>query len=217
MTDRDDRSATPAELPIEEKPLEPSAQPPGQPWRLLLAAGIVAFGLGVTLAAWPRESVAVVAFLLAMQLLATGIAGLASALVPANAGTRWVHALTGAVSVVVGLLLMVHPLQTLTFVGWAGGLCVCVIGATDLLGAFMGRGGSHRVWRGVRGLLGLAAGAFLLANPDRSIELIVVVVYVWLIGFGFITIAGSLLLRSAERRDHHAAPAHAAGNAHPLA
>jgi hypothetical protein len=182
----------------------PAAQPPSQRmgphWGVVLAAGAVAFLLGAALAAWPGETVKVLAFLLAIQLIASGAAQLFLAVVTRERTTRWVLGLAGALSFLVGVLFLFEPLQTLTFIGWIVGICVVVLGATDLVGAFLTPTPRHRAWQAVRGILGVVAGLFLVANPDWSLAALVVITYVWLIAYGFITIIAALVLRSEQRR-----------------
>jgi uncharacterized membrane protein HdeD (DUF308 family) len=171
-------------------------------WGVVLTVGIVTFVLGVVLAAWPGETVKVVAFLMGVPLVITGGAQIFLALAVGAGPARWAFGLAGAFALVVGVLLLFNPLQTLTFIGWAAGLCVGAVGAADLLGALLSRTARHRGWQAVRGILGLAVGAFLLANPDRSLDLLVVIACVWLISYGSLTIMAALLLRSEHRRAH---------------
>jgi uncharacterized membrane protein HdeD (DUF308 family) len=175
-------------------------------WGVLLAVGIVTFTLGAVLSVWPRETVVVLAVLLALQLVISGCAQLFLAIgAPSRQGAaRWATALAGAVAVVVGVLLFFSPLQSLTFIGWAVGLCVLTVGAADLIGALLPGAARHRVWHVIRGILGVAAGLFLVANPDKSLGLLVVIACVWLISYGFFTIVAALLLRSEARRKHDA-------------
>jgi uncharacterized membrane protein HdeD (DUF308 family) len=173
-------------------------------WGVLLTMGIITFALGAALAVWPGETVAVVALLLAFQLLVTGSAQLFLALVSRRGPARWATGAAGLAAVVIGVLLLVDPLQTLTFIGWAAGLCVVAIGAGDLLAALVSREPRHRGWQAVRGLLGVAIGLFLVANPDRSLGLLVVVTCVWLISYGFVTIVAAVLLRSEHRHESQA-------------
>jgi uncharacterized membrane protein HdeD (DUF308 family) len=168
-------------------------------WGVLLAAGIVAFLLGVALAAWPGETVAVLAYLLAFQLIVAGAAQMFLAFATGERAARWAIALAGALSIVVGVLFLFNPLQTLTFIGWAAGICVVAVGAADLFVALLTPGRRHRAWQAVRGILGVAIGLFLMFNPDRSLGALVVIACVWLIAYGFITIIAALVLRSQQR------------------
>jgi uncharacterized membrane protein HdeD (DUF308 family) len=170
-------------------------------WGPLLAVGVATFLLGVALSLWPGETVVVVAFLLAIHLVLSGGTELVLALVTTSrqGAARVTAALAGAVALVVGVLLLLRPLQTFTFIGWAVGLCVVAVGAADLLEALLSRGSPHRRWQALRGILALLVGLFLLTNPDLSLGLLVVVACVWLISYGFLTIVSSLVLRSELR------------------
>lgn len=169
-------------------------------WGVVLAGGIVAVLLGAALAAWPGETVKVLAFLLAVQLIFAGAAQMFLAVVSLRGATRWAVVLAGLLSLVIGGLLLFDPLQTLTFVGWAVGLCVAAVGLGDLFGAFSTHAARHRVWQVVRGLLGVVIGLFLVVNPDWSLAAMVVITYVWLIAYGFITIVAAFALRAEQHR-----------------
>jgi len=173
-------------------------EPMARHWGVVLAVGAATFLLGVALSVWPRETVAVVSFLLAIHLVMAGGSQLVLALVSSSrpGPARLVAALAGAVAVVVGVLLLLHPLQTLTFVGWAAGLCVTTVGAADLVDALWSPASRHRGWLVVRGIVEVAVGLFLLVNPDLSLGLLVVIACVWLIAYGFITVIAALLVRS---------------------
>jgi uncharacterized membrane protein HdeD (DUF308 family) len=168
-------------------------------WKVVLATGIVTFGLGVVLAAWPGETVTVLALLLAFQLIVAGAAQMFIGFVTAGP-RRWTLVLGGVVSLAIGVLFLFNPLQTLTFIGWIIGICVVAVGVADLFGAFMTEAPRHRAWQVVRGLLGVVIGLFLVANPDWSLGAMVVIAIVWLIGYGSITIFAALALRSEEKR-----------------
>jgi uncharacterized membrane protein HdeD (DUF308 family) len=175
-------------------------------WGVLLAVGIVTFVLGAVLSLWPGETVVVLALLLALQLVITGCAQLFLAIgAPTRQGAaRWATALAGALAIVTGVLLFFSPLQTLTFIGWAVGLCILTVGAADLLSALLSGAHRHRAWHVIRGILGVAAGLFLVANPDKSLGLLVIIACVWLISYGFFTIVAALLLRAEQRRKNDA-------------
>ena len=168
-------------------------------WGVVLAGGVVAMALGAALAAWPGETVAVLAWLLGFQLLVAGFVQVVLGLVGGEGITRWAVAVGGVISIGIGLCFFFSPLQTLTFVGWAAGFCVLAIGVADLLTALLTRTSRHRIWQGIRGALGVVAGGFLIANPDWSLGAMVVIACVWLIAYGFITIIAALVLRSEQR------------------
>jgi uncharacterized membrane protein HdeD (DUF308 family) len=167
---------------------------------VVLVAGLAAFLLGVVLAVWPGETVKVLAYLLAFQLIVLGVAQVFVAFGGAEGAQRWAAVLSGVISFGVGVLFLFDPLQTLTFIGWIIGICVIAVGAADLLGALMTRTARHRLWQGVRGLLGVVAGLLLVANPNWSLGAVVVIAVVWLVGYGFLTIFAAFALRAEQKR-----------------
>jgi uncharacterized membrane protein HdeD (DUF308 family) len=169
-------------------------------WGVVLTAGIVAFVLGVVLAAWPGETVTVLAILLAFQLIVAGVAQIFIGFTAGAGARRGTFILGGAVSLVVGVLFLFDPLQTLTFIGWIIGICVIAVGVADLYGAFLTSSTRHRAWQVIRGILGVVIGLFLVVNPDWSLGALVVIAVVWLIGYGSITIIAALALRAEQRR-----------------
>jgi uncharacterized membrane protein HdeD (DUF308 family) len=179
-------------------------------WGVLLAVGIIAVVLGGVLALWPGQTVAVVGFLLAFQLLVTGIAQLflAGVSAPGDGAPRWAIAVAGLLTIAVGVLLLFRPLETLGFIGWAAGLCVIAIGASDLTRAVLSRGLPHRGWQAVRGAAGVVLGLALVANPHTSVGLLVFLACVWLVSYGIVSIYAAIVLRSEHRQG---APATAPG------
>ena len=179
--------------------------PAGPHWGVLLTGGVLALLLGVALAAWPGETVTVLAILLAVELIACGCLEAFVAVTGDRGRSRWALAGAGAVSVAAGVLLLVKPLQSLTLVGWVLGLCVLVLGLADLTGALWRSGGwaargRDRAWRVARGALGTVLGLVLVVNPTWSLGAIVVLACVWLFSYGFLTVVSALLLRSDRRR-----------------
>lgn len=172
-------------------------------WALVLGVGVVTFLLGVTLAVWPRETAKVLAILLGLQLVVSGIAQIGMALSSSGekAG-RWLLAISGAVALVVGALLLFSPRQTLTFVALTVGICVMVTGAADMLDALLSGRARRRWWHVLRGALTFVFGVLLVANPDVSLALLALIACVWLICYGFLTVVAALLLRTEHEHAH---------------
>ena len=172
-------------------------------WALVLGVGVVTFLLGVTLAVWPRETAKVLAILLGLQLVVSGIAQIGMALSSSGekAG-RWLLAISGVVALVVGALLLFSPRQTLTFVALTVGICVMVTGAADMLDALLSGRARRRWWHVLRGALTFVFGVLLVANPDVSLALLALIACVWLICYGFLTVVAALLLRTEHEHAH---------------
>ncbi len=156
---------------------------------LLVGYGAVTMALGVVLVARPEASLVVVAVVLALQLLVNGIFQVATAFAPSSSdgGARTLHALAGVLSLVVGLLCLRSPLQTLLVIGLLIGGWWAVSGGIDLLAAMV-TPVPHRAWRLAMGLVSLLAGSYLLVNPEVSLGVLVVVAALWLFGYGALAV-----------------------------
>src|SRR3954452_24541394 len=96
-------------------PPVPGADRIADHWGLVLAYGLVSVGLGLVLAVWPGETLAVVAVLIAIQLLVAGVFRIIMAIGARgiDGGVRALMALTGGLAIIVGLLCLRDPVQTL--------------------------------------------------------------------------------------------------------
>jgi uncharacterized membrane protein HdeD (DUF308 family) len=169
-------------------------------WGLVMAYGVLTFAIGAVLAAWPGETLKVLAILLAIQLILMGSVQMFLALGSASyeRNRRWVVGLTGVLAVVIGVLCLTDPIQTLKVIG-------ILIGIGDLVGAFLPSTPGSRIWDIVKGVVSIGAGIFLVANPKVSLGFLVIVTCVWLLGYGFIIIVGALRLRTEHIHSLHPA------------
>ena len=168
----------------------------GEHWGLVLAYGVITVVLGLVLVIWPGRTLVVLAVFLAIQLILNGVFQLVSAFSAhtVDGGVRALTGLLGAVSVLVGLLCLRSPLQTVVTIGLLIGAWWAASGIIDIFTALLGDG-ERRVWRSLMGVLSLVAGAFLLVNPKLSLATMVVVVAVWLFAYGALAILAGLQMR----------------------
>jgi uncharacterized membrane protein HdeD (DUF308 family) len=189
---------------------EPSAVPYGIPasmsrlvdhWGLVLTYGLVTFGLGLVLVLWPEQTLQVLAILIGIQFILTGILRLVVAVASkqADGGTRAVAGLFGALALVLGLLCLRDPLQTVLVISMILGVWWLAAGLIDIVGALRSRASHRRGWDVTLGVLSVAAGGFLLVAPEVSVTALVIVAAVWLFSYGFIAIVAALVLRSEEK------------------
>lgn len=109
----------------------------------------------------------------------------------------------GAVAVVCGLVLMVAPDLSLTVVELVAGLGLLAAGLLDLWYAITGRGrhAQHSRWLTLgRGLASLAVGLLLLVARQETLSLVVLVLGVYLIVRGLLSLVAALLGRDVSRR-----------------
>ncbi len=170
-------------------------------WGLVLTFGLLTVVLGLALAVWPEATLKVLALLLAVQLIVTGVLRIVSAVASrqVDGGLRALLGLVGALGVLAGLLLLRAPLQTLTALGLLLGAWWVISGVIDLVAALVGRGERGRAANLVMGLVSLVAGAYLVLNPEITLPALVVLCCVWLFGYGGIAVIAALQLRSVAR------------------
>jgi hypothetical protein len=175
---------------------------------LALGYGALCLALGVALTVWPGETLAVVAVLVAIQLLVNGVMRVATALTSSglDGGVRALLGLAGAISLVVGLLLLRDPVQSLLLVGLLVGVWFLLSGVVDLIATVLGPAGSLRGTGLASALVSILAGAFLMANPELTLGVLVLVVCIWLFAIGGMAVVAALGLRAAGRRAEAGAP-----------
>ena len=169
-------------------------------WGLSLVFGVVTLGLGVTLAVWPRSSLGVIAVLIAVQVLVTGALRIVMAILPIDLhiGDRILLTVTGALALIVGLLCLRDPLQTMLALSIILGAWWMVSGIVDIARAILTERGATRGLSIIRAGLTTLMGGLLLVSPQLSLGLLVLVVSVWLIVIGILSIAGAVQLRSSR-------------------
>ncbi|WP_162801495.1 HdeD family acid-resistance protein [Brachybacterium saurashtrense] len=169
-------------------------------WTLSLAYGVVTLGLGVTLVAWPRSSLVVIAVLVALQLLVAGVLRVVAAVLPIELHLvdRLLLAVTGALAVIVGLLCLREPLQTVLTLSIVLGAWWVLCGVVDVVRAVLTERGVERALSIIRALLTVGVGCLLVVIPKLSLGLMVLIVSLGMIVIGLLSILGAVQLRSAR-------------------
>jgi uncharacterized membrane protein HdeD (DUF308 family) len=180
------------------RPLPSGVDGVAEHWGLVLAYGIVTSGLGIALAVWPDASVTVFTVLLAIQLIIAGVFRIASALSVSrgDGGVRALIGLSGGLALIVGLLILRDPLQSVLALGMILGAFWVIAGVVDILGALISPKPEGRWWDLFTGVVTVLVGGFLLVYTDLSLKLLVVFVGIWLIVAGVLAVLAALRLRS---------------------
>jgi uncharacterized membrane protein HdeD (DUF308 family) len=170
-------------------------------WGLVLTYGLITIGFGLVLALWPDETLKVLAVLIGIQFILTGAFRLVLAVAARSldGGARAVTGLFGALAIVLGLLCLRSPLQTVLVISMILGVWWLAAGLVDIVGALRSSDSHRRGWDLGLGVLSVLAGAFLLVNPEVSLGVLVIVVCVWLFSYGSIAVVAALVLRSEQR------------------
>jgi uncharacterized membrane protein HdeD (DUF308 family) len=147
-------------------------------WWLLLVVGLLSVAAGVIILIKPGDSLATLAVIAGIFLLADGIIELARSFMTSTRN-RGTVALFGAVTAIVGVLLIRHPIGGVAAVALLIGLWLIVIGVIRLATAFDEY--EHRGWHLFAGALELIAGIVIVANPNIGFATLAI-----LAGIGFI-------------------------------
>ena len=132
-------------------------------WWLPLSIGILSVIAGVIVLAKPGDSLTTLAVITGIFVLVGGIAELFASL-RNSTENRGMVALLGVLNVIVGVLLIRHPVGGVTFVAMVLGVWLIAAGTIHFVQAFEFAG--HRVWRFCVAAIQIVAGIAILANPD---------------------------------------------------
>ena len=179
-------------------------------WGLVLTYGLFTLGIGIVLAVWPGETLTVLAVLLGIQLILMGSVRMFLALGSASLDRsgKLLIGLTGLLGLVVGVLCLMDPIQTLKVIGVLIGIFWILAGLADLLSAFLPSTPGSRVWDIVKGVVSVGAGIFLVANPKVSLGFLVLISCIWLIGYGLIVVVEAFRLRTLRQSSDLIEPSH---------
>lgn len=175
-------------------------------WGFALTYGILLIGTGLVLALWPKQSLVLSAYLIAFALIITGMSRVFLSMVPTtdapvHGSTRTLVGVSGILAIVIGVLCVREPLQTVLLVGLMIGVWLLVAGFVDIISAALGVGDHKPLWGVCIGLINVVAGGILVVKPHISLGLLVVVTCVWLFSSG----AAYVLSGFQTRARQHAA------------
>jgi uncharacterized membrane protein HdeD (DUF308 family) len=156
----------------------------GKSWGWVLFFGIVTLILGVLVVIKPRDTIYAFAILLGIWLFVAGLFRIVVAIADHEdtGGTRWLMAVLGLLSVIIGILFLI-------------GLFWVVGGIIEFFNAYSDHGSPARGFRIVMGILAFAAGIVTLVWPHLTLNVLAVIMGIWLILYGVLEIALSLQIR----------------------
>jgi uncharacterized membrane protein HdeD (DUF308 family) len=169
----------------------------GKSWGWVLFFGIVTLVLGVLVVIKPRDTIYAFAILLGIWLFVAGLFRIVVAIADHEdtGGTRWLMAVLGLLSVIIGILFLRHTNETVTTLAFLIGLFWVVGGIIEFFNAYSDHGSPARGFRIVMGILALAAGIVTLVWPHLTLNVLAVIMGIWLILYGVLEIALSLQIR----------------------
>ncbi|MGH9079284.1 MAG: HdeD family acid-resistance protein [Acidimicrobiales bacterium] len=169
----------------------------GRSWGWVLFFGIVTLALGVVVVLRPRDTIYAFAIILGIWLFVAGLFRIVTAIADHKdtTGTRWLMALLGLVSVIVGILFLRRTDETVTTLAFLIGLFWVIGGIIEFFTAYSEHDLPARGWRVAMGVLAFAAGVVTLVVPNLTVTALAVIMGIWLIIYGVLEIAVSFQLR----------------------
>ncbi|MGW0630846.1 HdeD family acid-resistance protein [Streptomyces sp. NPDC002758] len=165
-------------------------------WQILLTTGLAAIALGVVVLAWPKETLRVVGVLFGIYLLVTGVFQLAAAFgthVPGH--LRALHFLTGALSVLLGLICFRGTLQSILLLALWIGFSWLLRGTTTTATAASAPAMPARGWMLFSGIIGMLAGIVLIVSPFTSIAALTLAAGIMAIVLGVVEVFHAIRMR----------------------
>ena len=150
-------------------------------WWLFLLSGVISIFVGAALVFWPGKTLTVVGFLIGLWMLFFGIIRFLMALFGGETEGRWILVVVGILGIVLGIVVMKNPSETIGVVALIAAIFWIVSGLINLFGAITDSETPSRGWVIFGGLVAMAAGAVILLWPSASI-----LVLAWVAGLFFI-------------------------------
>ena len=168
-------------------------------WRAAFVVGLATAILGIIVAAVPETSLAVIAVLLGVLVIISGIYNVVEAFRGEEHGRVW-RGIAGVVFIVAGLVLIRHLHLSLALIGLVIGLTWVVQGLAALIAGLSGtatRMGTG--WSIFFGVISLIAGIVVISAPIASITALAILMGVWFIVMGLMEMFGAFAFRHAVR------------------
>lgn len=163
-----------------------------------IVLGALTLILGIVVAFHPTGSLNVIAVLLGIMMLLSGLFHLIRVLDPQERNRVWLG-ITGLLFIVIGVILIRHLHLTRALIGLVIGITWVVQGLTAFIGGLTGGAREGRAWWIFFGALSLIAGIVVVASPTSSLDFLAVLFGIWFIVMGIMEIIGAFLLRHSLR------------------
>jgi uncharacterized membrane protein HdeD (DUF308 family) len=167
-------------------------------WGLVLSLGIVSIVVGIIALVWPAKTIVVLAFLLAIWLIITGvfsiIRGFSRGL---SGGMRALIIITGVLSIILGLLAFRGIFQAVEILAIFVAIAFLFQGFGALFTSAERTEG--RGWNIFAGIVMLIGGIVILVWPGISLVTLAWVAGIWLIVGGLFEVVAAFRIRSLAK------------------
>lgn len=165
-------------------------------WLLLLSGGLSIF-IGGALLFWPGKTLTVVGFLIGLWMLFAGIMRFLIALFGGDTDGRWVILIVGIVGIVLGIVVMRNPSETIAIIVLIAAIFWIISGLVDIFRGISDGGMENRGWVIFGGVVATLAGAIVLLWPSASLLVLAVIAGVFFIVDGIMQIIAGFQVKNA--------------------
>jgi len=175
-------------------------------WQATLVIGLVTLALGIVVAFHPSGSLNVIAVLLGITLLITGIFYLVRAFT-GDEGHRVWPGIVGLLLIVIGVVLIRHLNVTVALIGLLVGISWIAEGVSALAIGFSRDAAEGQGWWIFFGIISLIGGIVVAASPVTTLTALAILLGIWFIIQGLFMIIAALMLRRAINKPQARTPA----------
>jgi uncharacterized membrane protein HdeD (DUF308 family) len=168
-------------------------------WQVTLVIGLVTLALGIVVASNPSASLNLIAVLLGITLLITGIFHLVRAFT-GDEGHRVWPGIAGLLLIVIGVVLIRHLHVTVALIGLLVGISWIAEGVSALAVGFSRDATEGQGWWIFFGIISLIGGIVVAASPVTTVTALAVLLGIWFIVQGALMIVAALMLRRAVNK-----------------
>ncbi len=164
-------------------------------WGVHIFVGLLAIAAGILAISYPDITLRILGLILGINLLVYGAFSLAVAFEPGvEAVASALRAIVGVIAIIVGLVLIVRPTASVIALLFAVAVWFIIAGTSDLVrGIGNGRWGTILL-----GVIGIAAGVVMLANPDLGLSALALIAGIAFIVRGLAEILAGFEVRRAR-------------------
>ncbi len=167
-------------------------------WQATLVVGALTLIIGLIVSFHPTGSLNVVAVLLGILMILSGIFHLIRMFDSKEIHRVWLG-IAGLMFIVVGVVLIRHLDLSRALIGLVIGITWIVQGLTALIGGIAGDVREGRAWWISFGAISVIAGLVVVSAPASSLNVLAVLLGIWFVVMGIFEIIGALMLRHELR------------------
>jgi uncharacterized membrane protein HdeD (DUF308 family) len=167
-------------------------------WQATLVVGVLTLIIGLVVSFHPTGSLNVVAVLLGILMILSGIFHLIRMFDSKEVHRVWLG-IAGLMFIVVGVVLIRHLDLSRAAIGLVIGITWIVQGLTALIGGIAGDVREGRAWWITFGVISVIAGLVVVSAPASSLNVLAVLLGIWFVIMGIFEIIAALMLRHELR------------------